>query len=162
MADNGIITCLQPYWMFYGNDVKNNYPTMQQNEPKYGWFPNKAYEDAKVTVSYGLDFPVTAPADPILGIGMALTRTICPGHKEYDEFKGIVYNPEERVTLKQALKASTATIAYQFGWYDITGTLEAGKSADFVILDKNIEITMSEDIFGIKVKNTYFRGKQVF
>jgi len=161
MADNGIIASLQPYWMFYGNDVENNFPPMQ-DEPKYGWFPNKAYEDAGVPVAYGSDFPVTNPADPILGIGMALTRTVCPGNKEYNGYKGTVYREDQRVTLKQAVKASTAAVAKQFGWYDFTGTLEEGKSADFVILDRNIEKTSPGEIFDIKVSSTYFMGKKVF
>lgn len=161
MADNGIIANLQPFWMFFGNDVENSLP-YQHPVPKHGWFPNKTYEDAGITVAYGSDFPVTMPCDPLIAIGMAMTRTVCPGHKEYPQYHGRVYNPEECVSLKQALKAATAGVAYQFGWIDKTGTLEAGKSADFVILDNNIEKVDPGEIVNMKVLKTFFRGKKVF
>ena len=161
MADNGIIANLQPFWMCAGNDTIVSIPSMFK-EPKYGWFPNKVYEDAGITVAYGSDFPVTCPADPILGIGTAVTRLVYPGNKDYEEYKGTVYREDQCVTLKQALKACTAAVAYQFGFYDITGSLEAGKSADFVLLDGDIEKTALTEIDNMKIKATYFKGEKVY
>ena len=161
MSENGIIAQLQPYWMYNGYDTEVNYPNSSV-EPEHGWFANKCYEDAGIIVAYGSDFPVTFPAQPLQGIGCAMTRSVYEGVKDYDDYKGTSYHPEEAVTLKQALKASTVAIAYQLGIDDITGTIEEGKSADFVLLTGNIEKTAPADIYGLNIAKTFFKGEEVY
>jgi predicted amidohydrolase YtcJ len=75
---------------------------------------------------------------------------------------GKVVGPDERVTPYDALRAVTATAAYQLKEEKTKGTLEAGKLADLVILDKNplkVEPTTIKDIL---VVETIKEGKTVF
>ena len=52
--------------------------------------------------------------------------------------------------------------AYQTFFDDITGSLQNGKSADFVILDRSISDTSLEDLDSLKAESVYFRGKKIF
>ena len=53
-------------------------------------------------------------------------------------------------------------LAYQTFCDDITGSLQNGKSADFVILDRSISDTSLEDLDSLKAESVYFRGKKIF
>jgi hypothetical protein len=70
--------------------------------------------------------------------------------------------PDERVSPYDALRAVTATAAYQLKEEKNKGTLEAGKLADLVILDKNPLKVEPTTIKKILVLETIKEGKTVF
>lgn len=75
---------------------------------------------------------------------------------------GKIIGPDERITPYEALKAITIWSAYQHFEEDTKGSLENGKLADLVILDKNpLKVTI-EDIKDIQVLTTIKEGKVVF
>lgn len=75
---------------------------------------------------------------------------------------GKIIGPDERITPYEALKAITIGSAYQHFEEDTKGSLENGKLADLVILDKNpLKVTI-EDIKDIQVLTTIKEGKVVF
>lgn len=73
------------------------------------------------------DPPVT-PVDPLLNMWIAVKRKTKSGR---------VLGAQQAITPQQALEAYTINAAYQFGMEKDAGSLEAGKFADFVVLDKN-------------------------
>jgi predicted amidohydrolase YtcJ len=75
---------------------------------------------------------------------------------------GKVVGPDERVSPYDALRAVTATAAYQLKEEKSKGTLEAGKLADLVILDKNPLKVEPTTIKKILVLETIKEGKTVF
>jgi predicted amidohydrolase YtcJ len=75
---------------------------------------------------------------------------------------GKVVGPDERVSPYDALRAVTATAAYQLKEEKSKGTLEAGKLADLVILDKNPLKVEPTTIKKILVLKTIKEGKTVF
>lgn len=75
---------------------------------------------------------------------------------------GQVVGPDERISPYDALRAVTATAAYQLKEEDTKGTLEAGKLADLVILDKNPLKVESTTIKDIQVLQTIKEGRPVF
>jgi predicted amidohydrolase YtcJ len=75
---------------------------------------------------------------------------------------GKVIGPDERVTPMEALKMITLWGAYQFFEEKTKGSLEVGKLADLVILDKNPLSVNPMDIKDIKVMETIKEGKTVF
>ncbi len=70
--------------------------------------------------------------------------------------------PEECLTIHQALKLFTINAAISLGQGNIKGSLEIGKYADFVILDRNILESNAKEIKKIEVLETYRRGTRIF
>lgn len=75
---------------------------------------------------------------------------------------GVVIGPEQRVSVYDALRAITIWAAYQGFQENTKGSIEVGKLADFVILDKNPLKIPSEHLREIKVMETIKGGKTVY
>lgn len=73
-----------------------------------------------------------------------------------------VLGPQQRISVDQAIKAVTLDAAYAMFLDDKVGSLEPGKWADFVVLDKNPRATDAEKIGRINVLETWVGGKQAF
>jgi len=75
---------------------------------------------------------------------------------------GVLLGPDQRVTSMEALKAITINAAYQYREENSKGSLEAGKLADLVILDKNPLKVDPMTIKDIKVLETIKEGKTIY
>lgn len=113
----------------------------------------RSCEKAGVAYTVHSDFMVTDP-DPLHMIEMAVTRRTW---KEPD----YVLAPDERVSVESAIRAVTWEAAWQLGSEHEVGSLEAGKFADMVILDKDPRKVAPAAIKTIKVTETWFNGKRV-
>jgi predicted amidohydrolase YtcJ len=126
---------------------------------KYGperirWaYPAKSYIDNDITEAAGSDCNVT-PISPWWGIWSAVER------KEMQT--GKVLAPEERINIMQALKLYTVNGAYAGFEEKIKGSLEPGKLADFVVLDRDITTVPASQIKDTVVNQTYVGGERVF
>jgi hypothetical protein len=100
-------------------------------------------------VSLHSDFPM-APAEPLFLAWTAGTR---------ETLSGKVFAPGERLTLDQALRAITIDAAYMIGMENELGSIEAGKLADFAVLDKDPYDVGVKGLREIKVWGTVFEGK---
>ncbi len=110
--------------------------------------------DRGVNVAFGCDLPANSDIalNPFLQIWCAVMR------KLDDSF----FPPREAgLTVQQALKAYTINGARQMMIDDITGSLKAGKYADFIVIDRDITKINPNDIADTKVEQTYFRGELV-
>jgi len=114
----------------------------------------RSVEKAGVGYSLHSDFMVTDP-NPLHMIQMAVTR------RTWQEPQ-FVLAPGERVSVESAIRAVTAEAAWQLRSEHEIGSLEAGKLADFVILDKDPRRVDPERIKDIAVLETWMDGKQVF
>ena len=72
-----------------------------------------------------------------------------------------VLGPKQAVTVDEAIRAITIDAAYQLFADNIVGSLEVGKQADLVVLEKNPRKTPPAEIRNIKVKQTWVDGKPV-
>lgn len=100
------------------------------------------------------DFFVTDP-DPLHMIEMAVTRK---SWKEPD----FALAPQECASRENAIRAMTSTAAWQIGSEHEIGSLEAGKFADFVILDRDPSLVPADEIKTIKVLETWMGGEQTY
>lgn len=107
--------------------------------------------DAGVVTSLHTDTAVASPV-PLEEIWIAVNRF---------GLSGAVRAPEERITLDQALKMVTIDAAFTLGVEDKVGSIQAGKFADFVVLDEDPHAVPKEKIRDIKVWGT-ISGGQVF
>ena len=122
-------------------------PERAQNISPLGWAKE---EGLKFTLHQ--DPPVKMP-DQILGMHNAVNRKTQSGR---------VLGQQHKISAMDALKAVTINGAYGYFEEDIKGSLEVGKYADMVILDKNPLEVPSEEIKNIKVLETIKEGKTIF
>lgn len=72
-----------------------------------------------------------------------------------------VLGKNQGVSVDDAIRAVTIDAAYDLFAENLVGSLEVGKKADLVVLEKNPRKTAPEDIRNIKIKETWIDGKQV-
>jgi hypothetical protein len=114
----------------------------------------RSVEKAGIGFSLHSDFMVTDP-NPLHMIQMAVTR------RTWREPQ-FVLAPAERVSVESAIRAVTAEAAWQLRSEHEIGSLEAGKLADFVILDRDPRRVDPERIKDIAVIETWMDGQPVF
>jgi predicted amidohydrolase YtcJ len=102
-----------------------------------------------VPVALHSDFPM-APAEPLFLAWTAASR---------ETLSGKVFAPTERLTLDQAIRAVTIDAAYMINMETKLGSIEAGKLADFAVLEKDPYEVGVEGLRDIKVWGTVFEGK---
>jgi len=106
-------------------------------------------------VAAGSDFPIES-INPLYGFYAAVARK---DHKGYPEGG---FQIENALTREEALKAMTIWAAYSNFEEKEKGSLEKGKFADFVILNKDLMIMDINEIPTLKINSTYIAGKKVF
>jgi len=102
-----------------------------------------------VPVALHSDFPM-APAEPLFLAWTAATR---------ETMSGKVFSPDERLTLDQAIRAVTIDAAYILNMETRLGSIQAGKLADFAVLDKDPYETGVKGLRNIKIWGVVFEGK---
>ncbi|MFG2627568.1 amidohydrolase [Streptomyces sp. NPDC048473] len=111
----------------------------------------------------GSDWSVSSP-NPLWGIHVAVNRVVpveapnAPGTQE----PCAPFFPEQALTLSQALTAYTAGSAWVNHLDDVTGTVEVGKYADLVVLDRDPFAHPALEIADTRVTRTYIDGQLVF
>jgi len=126
---------------------------------KYGaererWsYPGKSYSDNGIIAGLGSDVPVT-PISPWWGIWAAVERR--------ELISGEVLAPEERVSVLQALEMATRNGAYIGFEEQRKGSLEQGKLADFIVIDRDILSVPHEQLKDIQVLKTFVGGNLVY
>jgi predicted amidohydrolase YtcJ len=109
-----------------------------------------------VPLAFGSDFPVESP-NPVPGIAAAISREDGQGQPPGG------WMPEQKLTLEQALAAFTRGAAHAGFAEDRLGSLERGKYADFVLIDRDIFAgATATDIRQTKVLETWMAGQKVW
>lgn len=114
--------------------------------------PLKAALDKGITFALHNDTPVT-PISPLMDVFSAVTRLTSSGK---------VLGPDQRITVMEALRGVTINGAYMQRLEDKIGSLEKGKLADLVILDKDPTKVAPETLKDIKVDETIVGGQTVY
>jgi predicted amidohydrolase YtcJ len=124
----------------------------RMHEGAYVW---KRLLTSGVVLANGSDFPVEEP-NPMLGFYAAITRQDAAGQPPGG------WMPEERLTREETLKSFTWNAAYAAHAEKDLGSLEVGKLADMVLLDKNVMTVEPKEILSTKVQLTVIGGEIVF
>jgi predicted amidohydrolase YtcJ len=120
-----------------------------------GTYAFRSLLDAGAHVTFGSDWPV-ATLDPLTGIYAAVTRRTAGGGNPNG------WQPQEKITVAEALRAYTAENAWAGFQEGKAGVLKTGALADFVVLSRDLFSTPPEQIAGIKVVRTVVGGRDVF
>ncbi|MCQ4636202.1 amidohydrolase [Anaerovorax odorimutans] len=163
MGELGIIAAIQPMWAIADSMSEEAGAAMLGEERIHRTYPFGSLRASGCRISCGTDFPVTIPPSPFIGIQTGMTREITPAHPEYQKYKGISLGAEkEKVSLDDMIEGYSISSAYQCFLDERTGSLEKGKSADFVLLDKRITDVRKEEIETLKAEKTFFKGREVY
>lgn len=115
-------------------------------------YPAGSLYRAGVTIIGGSDWDIST-YNPFRAFQVAVTRAGGPGQKPL--------NLDERIPLTTAIDAYTINAAYAMKQDAITGSLEAGKRADLIVLDRDILSVDPDTIADTKVLATYFDGRLI-
>ena len=124
----------------------------------------QSLEDAGVVVVSSSDFPSTDTFErdmyPLTGVEVGMTR-LDPDTATEAELAGIP-QPEERASLEEMIASYTINGAYMIFDERDRGSIEPGKKADLVVLDRNLFELPATSVGEARVLQTYFEGEQVF
>ncbi len=155
----GAVANLQPSW-FYVDDVHQLCIAPFLGSERAGrLYPMRSLLDAGVIVTCGSDWPAGGDfvsCNPLDCIQIGMTR------KGLTDEPAPVYLPAERVELRHLLDCFTIHAAYANFLEQETGSLEAGKSADLIVLDRDLFDIPAEEVSNARVLLTLFRGGTVF
>jgi predicted amidohydrolase YtcJ len=146
MARLGVIAEMQPYHAI---------DDMRWMEERF-----RTLQEAGVRLSFGSDWPGTNaswyPASPLLGIYAAVTRQTLGGAPDDG------WHPEERIDLETALRAYTVNNAWAAGEEDLKGSLEPGKLADIVVVDRDPFAIDPSELKNCRVLFTIVGGRVIY
>jgi predicted amidohydrolase YtcJ len=158
LAELGVVADIQPAWLYLDTRTL----TAQFGYDRLRYFqPLKSLFEAGAIVGGGSDhmqkigsLRSVNPYNPFLAMWTTITRKA----KWYD---GRLH-PEEALSREQAIRFYTANNAYILFLDDRVGSLEAGKLADFIVLDRDLLTCPVDDIKDTHVLRTYIDGKLVY
>ncbi len=155
-ARMGVMADVQPAWLYKDADALRKVLGRQRMED---FFPLKSWFKHHVIVGGGSDHMVqldsiesTNPWNPWLGMWVTLTRKT---------ERGTVDKPEQCLTREEAIRFYTINNCYLNFEEDRKGSLEAGKYADLIMIDRNILTCPVDDVRETKVLMTMVGGRVV-
>ncbi|RIK88181.1 MAG: amidohydrolase [Planctomycetota bacterium] len=148
----GVIASMQPYHVIDDGRWAERVIGARRSETTYAF---RSLLDAKAAVAFGSDWFV-APPSPLEGIYAAVTRRTLDGaHPDG-------WAPAQKITPEEALRAYTAGAAYAGFQEKLFGSLEPGKLADLVIIDRDVIHGPPDDLRQARVLLTMVGGRIVF
>ena len=152
LAKAGIVASMQPTHQTSDRTMAEARLGPGRLAGAYAW---RSMAASGAHLAFGSDFPVESP-NPFPGIAAAVSRQDPQGQPPGG------WRPEERVTLAQALAGFTREAAYAGFAEDRIGSLDPGKWADFIFVDRDIATAIPTDIAATKVIETWIAGRKVF
>jgi predicted amidohydrolase YtcJ len=156
-AELGAVAQTTPTWFYY-DDLALRYLGVGRFNQMYP-LASILRHGGKVTL--GSDYPVSwigkDALNPMFNIEMAVTRQQA-GNPEVP----VQARVSERLSVDQAIRAHTSDAAWQLRLEDQIGTLEVGKFADIVVLDRDPYTADPYAIHTIKVDYTFSDGRLVY
>lgn len=158
MAAHGIVADLQPAWLYLDGRTL----LKQFGDERLEYFqPYKTLRDKGVVAGGGSDhmqkigsLRSVNPYNPFLGIWTTLTR--------HPRWMGDSLRPEQIIERADAIRLYTINNAWLTFEEKEKGSLEAGKLADFIVLDRDILSCPVDEVREITVRETWLGGRRVY
>jgi predicted amidohydrolase YtcJ len=156
----GVTANAQPLWAVYEGQMLNlTIPFL--GPERSGWqYPFGSLVRSGARVAMGSDWSVSSP-NPLWEMHVAVNRTSPPGY-EYGGGNLEPFLPGERLDLPTAIAGFTINSAYVNHLDDVTGSIEVGKLADLVVLDRNPFEQPADRLAEARVVRTLVDGERVF
>ncbi len=150
----GVVASLQPSHGVPPADVDPWALNLGPERAARGWMA-ESLAQAKAPLAFGSDWPV-ASLDPMMGIFVAVNRMSLEGEPEGG------WIPEERLSLRDAIRAFTSGAAWAAFDEQRKGTLEPDMLADIVILSEDVFALPPDKLADVEVVTTIVDGKIVY
>ena len=141
MKRMGVLADVQPAWLYLDSPALEK--VFGSDGMRY-FFPLRSYLDAGIGIAGGSDHMIghdknsaTNPYNPFLGLWTAVTRL---------NTRNEVVHAEERITRAEALRMYTTGAAYRHFAENSRGSIERGKLADLVVIDRDYLTCPEEEI----------------
>ncbi|HYK44189.1 MAG TPA: amidohydrolase family protein, partial [Parafilimonas sp.] len=133
-------------------ELGKNFEQYLEAERLHSLYPYRKILNNKINLALSSDAPVVKDLDPISGIKAAVFRK---------DIEGNIIGRGEKISLQEAIYAYTLGAAKANGTDIGNGSIEVGKRADFILLNKKLGdvIEENEEIY---VKSTFIDGKEVY
>ena len=152
-ADLGVIASMQPIHMSSDRPwAIDRLGKARIEEGAYVW---RKLLDSGAKIAIGTDAPVE-PINPIANFYAAVTR------RTLDGFPPGGFEPAQKMTREEALRAYTLDAAYAAFEENLKGSIEVGKLADFTVFSQNIMQVPEDDLLKTTVEMTIVDGKVVY
>lgn len=148
----GLVASVQPYHVIDDGRWAEQKIGPERAKTTY---PFESLRRAGAVLAFGSDWTV-APLEPILGIYAAVTRRTLDGKNPGG------WVPAEKVSVEEAVRAYTVNGAWAEFAEAAKGSIEAGKLADLVVLDRDIFAVPPEEIGRAKVRMTVLDGRIIY
>ncbi len=153
MAQHNIYSATNVCWRYV---IAGGFLTLDEELYNQG-YPMKSLLDKGIVMTSSTDYPANdgAPTDVCGIIEIGVNGTV----------EGVVTErmaEDEYLTVEEMINVMTINGAKQFDFEDERGSIEEGKYADFICIDKDITTCEKTDIHNGKVALVYFEGKEVY
>ncbi|MEM2894178.1 MAG: amidohydrolase [Candidatus Bathyarchaeia archaeon] len=146
----GVVVASQPSFLYYlGDSYYENVGPRRASE----LLPHRSWIDGGVLVASGTDSPVT-PYHPFVSLWASIARRT--------EVKNLELGRGEGVTREEAIRMYTWNGAYASFMEGLTGSIEPGKLADLIIIDRDILTCPEDEIKDVRVLRTILGGRTVY
>jgi predicted amidohydrolase YtcJ len=148
----GIIASMQPVHQTSDRLMAEKRLDPARLQGAYAW---QSIAKSGVPLAFGSDFPVESP-NPFPGLMAAISRQDINGQPPGG------WLPQERISLEQSLGGFTRGAAYASFAEERIGSLEPGKWADFIIVDRDVSKVDPQSLGRTGVLETWVAGKKVW
>ena len=148
----GIIPSMQPTHATSDQNMAEQRVGHERIKGAYAW---RTFLDQGSRIACGSDFPVESP-NPFEGLHAAVTRQNNAGVPAGGWYKN------QAMTLTEGFRCFTLDAAYAAHQENVIGTLEPGKWADFIMIDRDLFKVPAEQIGKTQVLQTWMGGKRVY
>jgi predicted amidohydrolase YtcJ len=147
-----LIASMQPTHATSDKNMAEDRIGVERLKGAYAW---RTFLDQGTRIAGGSDFPVESD-NPFFGLHAAVTR------QDHDNQPAGGWHPEQAMTLLEAFRAFTLDAAYAEHWEQSIGSLEPGKWADFILIDRDLFKIAPTEIWKIRVDETWIAGRRVY
>jgi len=151
-TDLNLIASMQPTHATSDMNMAEDRVGSERMEGAYAW---QTFIDQGTVIAGGSDFPVEN-VNPFYGLYSAVTR------QDHDGMPPGGWYSEHIMSRVEALRAFTIDAAYAAHQEDVIGTLEEGKRADFILIDRDFFEVDASEIWQTNVLQTWMSGEQVY
>jgi predicted amidohydrolase YtcJ len=152
LAKAGIIASMQPTHQTSDRTMAEARLGMQRLGGAYAW---RTLEKSGARLAFGSDFPVESP-NPFPGLSAAISRQDPSGQPAGG------WRPQERVSFAAALAGFTRGAAYAGFAETRIGSLDPGKQADFILVDRDVSNVSPVALAATRVLETWVGGRKVW